>query len=189
MKRLITTLTVSTFALCATPARALECADFWDWIDKGCRRVVDTYEKGGNELLVSGYTWHVPYTWTAERRAELNEYAWGLGFGRTTEDPNGDQHTVFFLGFLDSHKNAELQVGYAWSTYWGPREGLQVGLGWTGMIVQRPDIADGWPFPVVLPLAFVKYQKAQMVMTYIPNVGGGINNGATLYVFGRYALY
>jgi palmitoyl transferase len=189
MRRTIASLALSAGALCATTAHAFECADLWDWLDKGCRRVVDTYENGGNELLVSGYSYHVPATWTAERRAELNAEAWGGGWGRTTEDPNGDQHTVFFLGFLDSHKNAQLQIGYAWNRYWGPREGLQVGLGWTGMIVQRPDIAEGIPFPVLLPLLSFKYQKAQMVMTYIPNVGGGINNGSTLYVFGRIGLY
>ena len=173
----------------AQSAWAIECSDFWEWVQPGCRRVVDTYQKGGNELLVSGYSYHVPATWTAERRAELNAEAWGGGWGKTVEEENGNQHTVFFLGFLDSHKNAQLQVGYAWNTYSGSRDGPQIGLGWTGMIVQRPDIADGIPFPVVLPLLSFKYQKAQMVMTYIPTVGGGVNHGSTLYVFGRIGLY
>jgi len=148
----------------------------------------DTYEQGDNELLVSGYAWHIPATWTPERRAELNSNAWGLGLGRTVEDPDGDTHTVFYLGFLDSHKNWESNLGYAWSTYWGSRESLQLGLGYTAMIVQRPDIADGWPFPAVLPLASVRYQQATMVTTYIPALGGGINHGSTLYVFGRFSL-
>ena len=71
-------------------AHAVECADFWEWVNKGCRRVVDTYDNGSNELLVSGYSWHLPWTWTAERRHAENEWAWGGGLARTVDRPDGD---------------------------------------------------------------------------------------------------
>jgi len=106
-------------------AAALDCDDLSSWVAKGCDRVVDTYKNGDDQLFVSGYAYHIPATWTPERRAELNSNAWGGGYGRMTEDPNGDTHTVYFLGFEDSHKHAELQVGYAWATYWGDRDSLQ----------------------------------------------------------------
>lgn len=171
------------------PASAVECADFWSWAEKGCRRVVDTYEQGGNELFVSGYEYHLPSTYTPEKRAELNSQAWGGGWGRTVEDPNGDTHTVAAFAFLDSHKNVQWNVGYMYFKYWGAREGLQPGLGYTVAIVQRPDIAGGVPFPAALPLASLRFQKATLVAAFIPTLNGGVNNGSTLYIFGRYALY
>ena len=189
LRRATAGIFASTFAVVAMPAHAAECADLWDWFDKGCRRIVDTYDNGGNELLLSGYAYHVPRTWTPERRPELNSNTWGAGWGRTVEDPDGDTHTVFALAFEDSHRRVELQVGYSWSTFWGPRDGVQVGLGYTAMIVQRPDLLNGYPFPAVLPLLSVRVQKATMVLTYIPTVSGGVNHGSTAYVMGRFALY
>ena len=56
------------------------------------------------------------------------------------------------------------------------------------MIVQRPDIAGGVPFPVVLPLAALRYGDGTLFGTYIPKVNGGVNHGSTLYVFGRVLL-
>ena len=101
--------------------------------------------------------------------------------------PNGDTHTVFFLGFLDSHRNVQWNLGYAWIHVLGlPRRAAGRASGCTAMIVQRPDIASGIPFPVMLPLAVVaSTRRRTLVTTYIPNVGGGINNGSMLYVFGR----
>jgi palmitoyl transferase len=157
----------------------------WEWVDKACRRIADTYENGERGILVSGFGWHLPSTWTPERRAELNQNAWGGGLARTVEEANGDTHDVFFLAFLDSHENIEFQVGYAWSTYWGPRDGVQAGLGYTAMIVQRPDIFSGVPFPAVLPLFLLRYQKATLLSTFIPTLNSGINNGSVLYLFGK----
>jgi len=169
-------------------AHALECSDFWPWVEAGCRHVVDTYEDGDNALLVSGYSWHTPWTWTAERRAMENSDAWGGGWARSREMPNGDTENVYFLVFDDSHRQAEYNVGYSWSTYWLDRDGIQPGLGFTAMILKRPDIADGWPVPVVLPLFSLRYQKAEVLSTYIPKLNGGVNHGSILYVFGKIDL-
>jgi palmitoyl transferase len=163
------------------------CGDLWDWLNSGCRRLVDTYQKGGNDLIVSGYAWHTPWTWTAEKRAEENEAAWGGGWGRTVERENGDTDTVYFLVFNDSHSKPQYNVGYGWSTYWGRRDGLQGGLGYTLMVVARNDIFNGWPFPAVLPLASLRYDKVVVYSTYIPSLGG-VNNGSVVYVFGKIAL-
>ena len=165
------------------PARAAECADLWDWLNTACRRLADTYNNGGNQLLLSGYAWHTPWTWTAEKRAEENAYAWGGGLGRSLERENGDTDTLFFLVFSDSHSRPEYQIGYGWNTYWGPRSGLQAGLGYTAMIVARNDIFNGLPFPALLPLASLRYDKATLFTTYIPSLGG-VNNGSVFYVFG-----
>ena len=125
-------------ALCLPgPASALECAEFWSWVDKGCRRVVDTYKQGGNALLVSGYEWHIPAAWTPEARARENENAWGVGWARSREQPNGDTENVFFLVFEDSHRKAQLNLGYTWTTYGLSRDGVQLGLGFAAAFVQR----------------------------------------------------
>ena len=169
-------------------AQAVECAQFWTWVEAGCRHVVDTYQQGGNALLVSGYQWHIPATWTSERRAEENENAWGAGWARSREQPNGDTENVYFLVFEDSHRQAQFNLGYSWTTYWRDRDSVQPGLGITAAIMQRPDIAGGWPFPVVLPLFTLRYQKAELLTTYIPKLNGGVNHGSVLYVFGKIDL-
>jgi len=188
MKSALVVTGLSIVVLFAPQARAVECADFWEWVNKGCRRVVDTYSNGSNELLVSGYAWHMPWTWTADRRAEENENAWGAGWARSVEQPDGDTESVFFLVFQDSHRNAQFNLGYSWTTYWGERENVQPGLGFTAMIIQRPDIASGVPVPVVLPLFTLRYQKVELLTTFIPTLGGGVNHGSVLYVFGRIGL-
>lgn len=181
-------------ALLASPlARAAEChgdptSETLAWYERFCSRLTDTWKRGNHELLVSGYSWHTPWTYTKEKRDELESDSWGGGYGRTVEDPNGDEHTVFGLAFQDSHRNAQLQVGYAWNRYWGPRGGLQGGLGYTIMIVQRPDILSGVPFPAILPLFSLRVGPAKLVSTFIPTVNGGVNNGSVLYVFGRYTF-
>jgi palmitoyl transferase len=172
------------FLCLSAPAAAAECSDLWDWLNKGCRRLVDTYQKGGNELIVSGYAWHTPWTWTAEKRAEENSNAWGGGLARTVERENGDTDSVYALVFSDSHRKPEYNVGYAWSTYWGARDGLQAGLGYTALLVARNDIFNGWPFPAVLPLISARYQKLTVMGTFIPTLGG-VNNGSVLYIVGK----
>ena len=187
MKRAAAIPTLCMF-LFAPAVDAVECADFGELINIGCRRVVDTYADGKNELLVSGYSWHLPWTWSGERRSDENPNAWGAGWARTTERPNGDADSVFILVFRDSHRQPQFNVGYAWTTYWGEREKLQAGLGYTAVIIQRPDIAAGWPVPVVLPLFTVRSQKVEVLSTYIPNFNGGINHGSILYLFGRISV-
>jgi palmitoyl transferase len=187
MRRVLVLTLLAVASTRSTAARAASCDD-WGFLGTGCRRVVSTYQEGRQGILLSGYAWHVPATWTPERRAELNENAWGGGLVRTTEDDEGDNRSVFILVFKDSHNRAQWNVGYEHSTYWGSRDGVQAGLGYTAMIVQRPDLAGGVPFPVVLPLAALRYYDGTLFGTYIPKVNGGVNHGSTLYVFGRVLL-
>ena len=185
----IVVLIAALAAVFATPVRAApECSDLCEWLNTGCRRLVDTYKNGKNEVLVSGYAWHTPWTWTSERRAEENEYAWGGGWARSADRENGDTDTVYFLVFSDSHYEAEYNLGYAWTTWWRPRESLQPGLGYTLMLISRQDIWGGIPFPAILPLVSLRYDRFTVFSTYIPTLNGGINHGSILYVFGRIAI-
>ncbi len=169
-------------------AQAFECGDLWSLLDRACRRVADTYQNGDDELLVSGYAYHLRSTYTEEKLRDLNEQAFGLGWSKWVDDQDGDNHSVFFLAFHESHRKVQLNLGYAYQTYWGPRDGLQAGLGYTAMIVQRPDIAGGVPIPALLPVASLRYGNASLMASFIPTLNGGINNGSVLFVFGRYAF-
>lgn len=185
MLRLLGGLLLATFM---SAAQAFECADLWSFLDRGCRRVVDTYQNGQDELFVTGYAHHLRSTYTEEKLKELNEAAFGLGWGKWTEDADGDSHSVVLLAFHESHRKVQLNLGYVYQTYWGARDGVQAGLGYTAMIVQRPDIANGVPIPALLPVASLRYGQASVLATFIPTLNGGINNGSVLFVFGRYAF-
>jgi palmitoyl transferase len=170
------------------PASAAECADMWSWLNTACRHVVDTATNGKTGILVSGFAWHTPWNWTPEKRAEENENAWGGGLARYVEHPNGETEIVYGLIFSDSHSKPEYNLGYAWNTYWGERSSLQGGLGYTAALIARSDIANGFPVPIVLPLASVRYSSVTVYTTYIPKLGGGINHGSVFYIFGMISL-
>lgn len=181
-------LTAIAASLLLAPLSAgAACTDMWEWLNAGCKKLVDTYKQGKTDIVFSGYAWHTPWTWTAEKRAEENEYAWGGGVGRSVEHENGDTDTVYALVFSDSHYRPQYNLGYAWNTYWGDRSSVQGGLGYTLMLVARNDIFNGWPFPAILPLASVRYDAVTLYATYIPTLGG-VNNGSVFYVFGKVAL-
>ncbi len=121
-------------AAVAPSARAAACADWPAWLAPGCETIADTWNNGRDGLLISGYAWHLPFSWTAERRRELNADAWGVGYYRTTEDAKGDSRSLFLAAFSDSHKHPQWNLGYEYSTYWGPRSGVQAGLGYTALV-------------------------------------------------------
>ena len=84
---------------------------------------------------------------------------------------NGDTDTVFFLVFSDSHSKPQYNLGYGWSTYWGKRDGLQGGLGYTLMLVARNDIFNGWPFPRCFHSPPLRYDKRHPVC-HVHSVAG-----------------
>ena len=49
MKRLLCAAVIA-FAI-PNEAQARECADLWSWLDRGYRRVIDTYEQGGKQYV------------------------------------------------------------------------------------------------------------------------------------------
>lgn len=167
-------------------ALAFGCGDLWTWIGRPCAKGAAAWDHGDNELIVSGYAYHLRSTYTEEKLKELNERAWGAGWARTITDPDGDQHTLFAYGFHESHNKVQWNVGYLYTAFWGAPDGLRGGLGYAAFIVQRPDIASGVPIPAVLPMVSLAYHKATLMTTFIPTLNNGINNGSVLYVFGRY---
>ena len=184
--------TAAAFALLlatfATSAQAVECADLWSFVGRMCAKSAAAWDHGNNELIISGYAYHLRSTYTEEKLRELNERAWGAGWARTITDADGDTHSLFLYGFHESHGKIQWNAGYLYTAWWGPQDGLRGGLGVATLIVQRPDIASGVPIPAVLPVAGVGYGKLTVMATFIPTINGGVNNGSVVYAFAKYAF-
>jgi palmitoyl transferase len=139
--------------------------------------------EGRTDLYFSGYVWHASYAYTAERRRELNEQAWGAGLGRSIVDAGGNTHSLYFTVFRSSHFKPQYNLGYSWLTYWGAPGALRAGLGYTVFLFSRTDIYGGLPIPGVLPLASIRYRRAELLGTYLP---AGHAAGNVAYLFGRF---
>ncbi len=187
-KALLRHLLGYAFVLAAGNAFAFGCGDLWSFVGRACSKAGAAWDHGDNELILTGYAYHLRSTYTEEKLRELNERAWGGGWARTIEDSDGDTHTLFAFGFHESHNKVQWNAGYLYSTYWGPQDSVRGGLGLATFFVQRPDIASGVPIPVILPIASLKYKKATLMATYIPTVNNGINNGSVLFLFGRFGF-
>src|SRR5688500_9899198 len=79
--------------------------------------IKDAVRDGDWETYVTGYAWHLPWGYQDTTRARLNETTWGGGFGRTLEDEDGDRHSVYLMAFADSHRQPQVNLGYAWQRY------------------------------------------------------------------------
>ena len=169
---LIRTLLAAALVAGATGAQALECADLWSFVGRVCTKSAAAWDHGNNELIVSGYAYHLRSTYTEEKLRELKEKAWGGGWGRTVTDADGDTHMIFLFGFHESHGKVQWNAGYLYTTWWGPQDGLRGGLGLATFIVQRPDIASGVPIPAVLPVVSLGFGKATLMGTFIPTING-----------------
>ncbi|MFP5406922.1 MAG: hypothetical protein ACLGHY_11520, partial [Gammaproteobacteria bacterium] len=87
------------------------------------------------------------------------------------------------------HAQAQLMAGYAREWIWPiAGSGLEVGLGYTAMLMSRRDIFGGFPFPAALPLASVGTQRARLMAAYVPRLSSNKGNGDVLFVFGRFTF-
>jgi palmitoyl transferase len=165
----------------------LDCDRMWQWFDVQCRGFRDAWYDGKPTVLLTGYTWHDRNTYTDEKIDEFNEQAWGGGFGWGGYEPTkGDHFGWYAMIFRDSHSQYTKLAGYAWVTYWPERSDVAVGLGYTVFLMSRPDIANNFPFPAILPLASVKLGRAEVLGTFIPKLDAGVNHGNVGFLFARY---
>ncbi|WP_043873655.1 lipid IV(A) palmitoyltransferase PagP [Legionella massiliensis] len=158
------------------------CTKWWSWTKPICKRFHQIWTEGDKELYLSGYAWHNRYTYSKHKIRSYNEQAWGGGLGKGFYDEKGDWHGLFAFAFLDSHKNIEPAVGYAFLKVAHLTPNLNLGAGYTVLVTQRPDIFGGIPFPGVLPWVSVSYRKASISATYIPGAAGA---GNVLYILGK----
>lgn len=174
-------------ALLAPIAQASPLSSINNWAARVSQHLHNVYDQGSNELLVPGYTWHDPGTYTAAKRATLNSRGWGIGFSRNREDASGNQELVYAMVFSDSHHNAEPIAGYAKQWNWHPFAGdFRIGGGYTVAVTSRADIMRNFPFPIALPAASIGYGKFTLYGTFLPRFNGSPNNGNVAFFFAGY---
>lgn len=172
-------------AVLASPAMASESTND-SWWQQSKNHISDIWNNGDHAVYFSGRAHHGRGTYTDEKLAELNENAWGLGYGKTLRDANNNQQSIFLMALSDSHKNAQIQIGYVYEWAWKiPSTPLEVTAGGTLMLMHRPDIMNGYPFPAPLPVASIGVENAKLMFTYVPRLSKNGNNGDVLLIFGR----
>lgn len=175
-----------TVPLALIPASAH--AGAWSTVQDWGNEAVDGFrvirDQGTPELYLSGYARHGRSTYTKERLDELNEKAWGLGGGWRLRNARGNDDIVYALGISDSHFKPQLMVGYAheWIYPMGG-SGLELGLGYTAILMSRRDYFGGFPFPVALPLASIGSRDIKLRASYVPRLSQHKGNGDVLLLF------
>lgn len=157
------------------------------FLKKASERFKKIFHEGQRDLFLTGYAWHNRYTYTPEaiRKNHYNELAYGGGAGRSIYDEDGDWHGLSAVAFLDSHKHVQPTVGYSFlkMLHWQKDYGL--GLGYSLLVTQRPDIFHGYPFPGAAPLLSFEYKRAALFASYVP---GKKNIGNVLFLFLKISL-
>ncbi|EJN06701.1 hypothetical protein [Herbaspirillum sp. YR522] len=148
--------------------------------------LADIWKQGDDAIYLSGVAHHGRSTYTKEKLNELNEHAWGLGYGKTLRNGSGDDESLFGFVLKDSHRHPQYMAGYAYEWVFPvAKTGLEVGLGGTAMLMSRQDYFGGVPFPVPLPLASIGTAKGKLMFAYVPRLSSNKNNGDVLLIFGR----
>ena len=160
-----------------------------NWWQQTKNHLSNIADNGAQEVYLSGYAHHGRNTYTAERIRELNEKAWGLGGGRTIRNASGNDESLYFLAIRDSHFKPQLMAGYAheWVANLS-KTGLEVGAGYTVMLVSRQDYFGGIPFPIALPIASIGIQHAKLMASYVPRLSSNKGNGDVLLLFARFEV-
>ncbi|MCR9191393.1 MAG: lipid IV(A) palmitoyltransferase PagP [Gammaproteobacteria bacterium] len=161
------------------------CAKTPKLFKHACIRLHQTWYEGKNELYIPAYAWHNRYYYSGDRIHRYNENPWGGGLGKSFYDEDGDWHALYAFAFLDSHKNVEPIVGYAFEKMLHFNEKAAVGAGYAILVTSRPDIMHSIPFPGVLPWVSANYQRASVALIYIP---GGHNIGNVLFVLAKWVM-
>lgn len=106
------------------------------------RDVKETWKSDEYDLFVPVYAWHNRLTYDQKHIDKYNENPWGLGFGKTRYDENGNWHSLYAMAFKDSNKYLETIFGYAWMKNWfvNCNRDFRVGLGYTLSLTQRHEL-------------------------------------------------
>ncbi|MBC7428550.1 MAG: hypothetical protein H7336_08070 [Bacteriovorax sp.] len=156
------------------------------WFEATKNKFVTIYDQGQNDLYVLGYAYHDRNTYTKDKLKNLNEGAYGLGLGRSIVNEKGNTEMLYAMFHLDSHKDLQVNIGYAWVKKISVIGNLKVGIGYTAFLVSRTDFAHRIPIPFALPLATIDIGNASLNAILIPKLNNGINNGNVLFLFGKF---
>ncbi len=144
----------------------------------------ETWNADNYELFIPINTWHNRHYYSSEKIDQFNEHPWGLGIGKYRYDADGDWHSLYMMAFLDSHKEIEPIIGYAFEKIWRPNENWRLGAGYTVGATLREDY-HYLPIPVAAPMLSVEYKHLALQSAYII---GGNGNGNILFTWLRWQL-
>jgi palmitoyl transferase len=154
-------------------------ARFWNGVK---HEFGTTWREGSVELLLPLYTWHLPFAY--DDTGKYTNYPAGIGLGKGRTDEKGNWHNLYAMVFRDSHGDPEPAAGYAWAARWGDPKGAKVGVGYTVFLTARSDY--NWvPFPGILPIATVEYNRLAVQATYVPGQEG---IGNVILFWGKYTF-
>ncbi len=156
-----------------------------NFFQRASYRLKQIWTEGKNEFYLPSYAWHNRYFYDQSRIHQYNENPWGGGLGKGFYDENGNWHGLYAFAFLDSHKNVEPIVGYAFQKVYHLNEAVNVGGGFAILATARPDLNHGIPFPGALPWVSAGYQRVSLIVTYIP---GRENIGNVLFLITKITL-
>jgi hypothetical protein len=110
--------------VCACAFTGTPQADWWedtkDVLAYKYDRSKEAILNGRNDYFISGLIYHAPWAYDSHSHAEANEAGYGVGFGRSVVDPNGNTHTLYMQVFRASHYKPQYNVGYLWTIPTGP---------------------------------------------------------------------
>ena len=161
------------FPLGSDEARA---EGFWHGVWDGTKRILS---EGSQDLYVSGYYYHTPYHFSDHRRDEFNDNAWGLGYGRTLAEENQNQRMFYGMVVRDSHQKPFYLAGYAWVARWDFYREVQVGAGYSALLIAHSTSTNYWPVPLLAPVVSIGTNNAAIYATYFNGIG---------YFFGKFSL-
>ncbi|MEO6921486.1 MAG: hypothetical protein ABI171_20965 [Collimonas sp.] len=179
-------------AMCAS-AHAQETPDTTGWFSKTFtqtkNRLDNIVDNGDMEVYLSGYAYHGRRTYTEEKIRDLNEKAWGLGGGRTIRNADGNDESLYLFAIRDSHWRPQIMAGYAYEWIWNvPKTPVEVGAGYTAMLMSRQDYFGGAPFPIALPVVSLGVKGAKLMGSYVPRLSQNKGNGDVWLVFARFEV-
>jgi palmitoyl transferase len=61
--------------------------------------------------------------------------------------------------------------------------GVELGLGYTAMLISRQDYFGGFPFPIVLPVGSIGTRDIKLRASYVPRLSQEKGNGDVLLLF------
>jgi palmitoyl transferase len=171
----------------APSGTAAKSPDSSTWLSSAGRHIKDTWQRGGLDLYVPLYTYHMPYAYTPELLHSYNDFPEGGGIGKGRFNASGNWEGMVAMEFADSHGRPEYLAAYLWIPTWHPLDnGLRLGAGLAGGLTARSDIHRYTPFPGGLPVVSIGYRFLDIQATFVP---GFKDDGNVLFCWAKLSFY
>lgn len=153
------------------------------FVAKITNRLKEIYKDGQEVVYFSGFAYHDRNTYTRDKLNQLNEEAWGFGYGRERINESGNYESINAIAFLDSHRDPSYTLAYFWQKLFRVSGSTTLGAGFSAGLTSRSDILNHIPVPFAFPAFSVNVGKYSLMSIFIPKLNGGINHGAVLFLF------